>query len=158
MALHSVGFNRFVSMRPDATVAMSGEHGHDLPHGWTYEQFTVVDAGNGQLALHSVAHNRFLRMTADGDVKGGSNADASEFKAFMSWEKFAVIPVDPASNIFGLHSTVHNRFLQTVHRNVQGKEASVEQITPGCKWEQFKVVQVTDARIGANDVPFEVDA
>jgi len=57
VALQSVGFNRFVSMRPEATVRGTGEHGPDLPHGWTYEQFTVVDAGNGQVRLHSVARN-----------------------------------------------------------------------------------------------------
>ena len=137
----------------------TGEHGPDLPHHWTYEQFTVVDAGNGQVALHSVAHNRFLIMTDGGIMKGSSSADASEFKASMIWEKFAVIPVDPASNIFALHSTVHNRLLlQAHHGTVQGKIASVEQIMPNWYWEQFKVVQVTDARIGANDVPFEVDA
>ena len=158
VALHSVGFNRFVSMRQDATVDGTVEHGPDLPHHWTYEQFTVVDAGNGQVALHSVAHNRFLSMTDGGIMKGSSIADASEFKASMIWEKFAVIPVDPASNIFALHSTVHNRLLQAVHGTVQGKIASVEQLMPNWKWEQFKVVQVTDARIGANDVPFEVDA
>ena len=39
--------------------------GMDIPDGWTWERFTVVDAGNGEIALHSTIHNRFVRMNLD---------------------------------------------------------------------------------------------
>ena len=34
-------------------------HEDQMPWGWSWERFTVVDAGNGQIALHSAYHNRF---------------------------------------------------------------------------------------------------
>ena len=36
------------------------------PKEWTWERFTVVDAGNGEIALHNTWHNRFVRMNTDG--------------------------------------------------------------------------------------------
>ena len=40
---------------------------------WTWERFTVVDAGNGEIALHNTFHNRFVRMNQEG-------MDASDLK------------------------------------------------------------------------------
>ncbi|CAE7663695.1 unnamed protein product [Symbiodinium necroappetens] len=67
----------------------TGGHGPDLSQGSTYEQFTVADAGNGQVALHSVAQHRFIMMADEGNVKGGSNPDASDLKQSRISEKFA---------------------------------------------------------------------
>jgi hypothetical protein len=37
-----------------------------MPKRWTLEWFTVVNAGNGEIALHSKPHNRFVRMNNGG--------------------------------------------------------------------------------------------
>merc|ERR1719375_2836183 len=63
VALHNKAQKRFVSMNSKAnTIASSRKSWYNMPKGWTWEWFTVVDAGNGQIALHSKAHNRFVRM------------------------------------------------------------------------------------------------
>ena len=94
-------------------------------------------------------------MTEAGNVEGGKNADASELNESSISEKFAVVPVDPASRIFAFHNTAHGGALQMVEDKVQGKAAAVEDITIHATWEHFRVVQVADARIDANDVPFD---
>ena len=50
----------------------------NLPDGWTWERFEVVDAGNGNIALHNIEHNRFLAMDAQGFIRAGGLRDAGE--------------------------------------------------------------------------------
>ena len=40
----------------------SSPQGLDFPAGWEYELFTVVDAGNGEVAFHNPRWNRFVWM------------------------------------------------------------------------------------------------
>ena len=51
-----------------------------LPNNWEWERFTLVDAGNGEVALHCKAWNRFVRMS-------GETLDASEPKGATSYQQ-----------------------------------------------------------------------
>ena len=59
-----------------------------LPNNWEWERFTLVDAGNGEVA-HCKAWNRFVRMS--GETLGASDPmDADKLPA-DSREKFVMV-------------------------------------------------------------------
>ena len=57
VALHSPAHNRFVRLISEKVDAHGGPMDFDkLPLWWDSELFSVVDAGNGEVALHNPAH------------------------------------------------------------------------------------------------------
>merc|ERR1711988_1799228 len=85
IALHNSRLNRFARM--DGTEDTGATHprmdasskrdANDLPSNWAWERFTVVDAGNGQIALHNSRLNRFVRMDGTEDTATHPRMDAS---------------------------------------------------------------------------------
>ena len=77
--IQDVGRVRGMPLRPGSVIAIYSPHcrrflqvtghglgvgpemnGNGMPDSWTWERFTVIDAGRGQIALHNAQHNRFL--------------------------------------------------------------------------------------------------
>ena len=78
IAFHSDNNNRFIKMQcSGCDMRGSSEEAVDqLPSAseWPAERFTVVDAGNGQVAFHSKNSNCFMRMNDKCD--GWQHADS----------------------------------------------------------------------------------
>ncbi|CAE7326486.1 unnamed protein product [Symbiodinium sp. KB8] len=87
VALHCGIRNRYVSLNGAELQRSEVRNLNDLPSNWVWERFTVVDAGNGQVAFHNTAHNRFIQSTSLGstDPRG-----ASDFQSGWTWERFTV--------------------------------------------------------------------
>ena len=96
MAFHNAYHNRYISMNGMADFYPSDPRNFDdeFPEDWTWQKpgatlfqqiqtsslpfwilifpplstrkFTVVDAGNGEVALHNSVHNRFWKMSPEG--------------------------------------------------------------------------------------------
>merc|ERR1719409_2066492 len=62
-----------------------------LPRGWKWERFTVVNAGNGQIALHNKVHNRFIRMRNNGRMDASARRAASQLPRGWTWERLTVV-------------------------------------------------------------------
>ncbi|CAJ1415977.1 unnamed protein product [Effrenium voratum] len=139
VALHSTVHNRFVVMNDHKM--FGGIHRNPDPFrpSMTWERFTVVDAGNGQIALHSARWNRFART-------GGGVSPlqaASRLPPAHAWggERFTVV-VDAARSQIALHS--NNAFLQmTPDGNIQNTEhMNIHDLPDSNTWERFGVLQV----------------
>ncbi|CAE7780434.1 unnamed protein product, partial [Symbiodinium pilosum] len=108
VALHCSSRNRFVRMNSDLKVDGTHRDFDDLPVDWSWERFTVVDGGSGQIALHNAKWNRFVVMDADG-LRASSGKAASELPKEWTWERFTV--VDAGNGEIALHNAAHNRFI-----------------------------------------------
>ncbi|CAE7949800.1 gsk3, partial [Symbiodinium sp. KB8] len=113
---------------------------NNLPSNWVWECFTVVDAGNGQVAFHNAAHNGFIQMrgTAPGstDPRG-----TSDFQSTWTWERFTVVPADHGQFVF--HSTHHNRMM-TSHNMDSSGHMAIQDLPSACTWERFRIVPLYD--------------
>jgi len=139
VALHSTVHNRFVVMNDHKM--FGGIHRNPDPFrpSMTWERFTVVDAGNGQIALHSARWNRFAKT-------GGGVSPvqaASRLPPAHEWgaERFTVV-VDAARSQIALHS--NNAFLQmTPDGKVQNTgHMDINHLPDSHTWERFRVLQV----------------
>ncbi|CAJ1440550.1 unnamed protein product [Effrenium voratum] len=63
IALHNRVWNRYVSMSHVSLYPSPPEDDNGILDSWTHQRFTVVDAGNGQIALHNAIQNRFASYT-----------------------------------------------------------------------------------------------
>jgi hypothetical protein len=109
LALYSTKERRFVCMWGEYVGA--GDFGK-TPDSKTspHEEFTVVDAGNGEIALHCKSQNRFLRVFGnDVDSKGGEKSP-SELPADWDSERFTVI--DAGNGNFVLFLSLFHSVLQ----------------------------------------------
>ncbi|CAJ1350974.1 unnamed protein product, partial [Effrenium voratum] len=139
VALHSTVHNRFVVMNHHNMFGGGHRNPDPLPRSMTWERFTVVDAGNGQIALHSARWNRFAKT-------GGGVSPvqaASRLPPAHEWgaERFTVV-VDAARSQIALHS--NNAFLQmTPDGNIQNTEhMNIHDLPDSNTWERFGVLQV----------------
>ncbi|CAE7627339.1 unnamed protein product [Symbiodinium sp. CCMP2592] len=151
VALHCAVHNRYVSMS-GAALQRSGERGvDDLPGDWTSERFTVVDAGNGQVAFHNAAHNRFLEMRPHAKM-GCSNPHAvSDLQDWWTWQRFTVVPAGNGQFVF--HNTLHNRMIRmTDHIMDASGEKSPQDLPSGWTSERFRIVRVSEASETAQNV------
>jgi hypothetical protein len=145
VALHSKSHNRFMRMNDKSDMDTAAKDINQLPKGWTWERFVVVDAGGGEIALHSKSHNKFARMNANRDMDASGTKNINQLPKGWTWERFKV--VDAGNGEIALHNKIHNRF---VRMNKNGKmDASDKKAAkdlPPAKvwgWERFRVV-VTD--------------
>ncbi|CAE7037123.1 unnamed protein product [Symbiodinium sp. CCMP2592] len=106
---------------------------------WTWERFTVVDAGNGEIALHNTFHNRFVRMSSTGMDTSGFGA-ADELPADSIWERFTVVDVGDGS--IALHSGVHNRFISLSDDGRVGVSETKNASDLPAHLERFRLVKV----------------
>ncbi|CAE7450642.1 unnamed protein product [Symbiodinium sp. CCMP2592] len=145
-----------VHLRPGATIALQGwAHGRFLRMNtsiidasiptdwigfdWTWERFTVVDAGNGKIALHNTFHNRFVLMSSTGMDTSGFRA-ADELPSDAIWERFTV--VDAGDGSIALHSGVHSRFVSLSDDGIVGVSEERNASDLPSAIERFRVVQV----------------
>jgi hypothetical protein len=112
-----------------------------IPRTWTWEWFTVVNAGNGQIALHSKVHNRFVRMNNRGGVDGSSASFANTLSRKWTWERFTVVKA--GNGQIALHNKAHNRFIRMNNKaNVDSSPKRSRKYLPK-SWtrERFTIVQ-----------------
>ncbi|CAE7256971.1 unnamed protein product [Symbiodinium sp. CCMP2592] len=94
-------FQRYLNIGPHTHMARAG--GKDDRARWT-----VVDAGDGEIALHNQQTGRFLMMS-DADI-WGHPAAASHLHRSWSSTRFTVVP-SPVSGRFGLYNKHVSRFV-----------------------------------------------
>ena len=143
IALHNTHHNRFIRMRNDGNMDGGGESS-TYHAGWTWERFTVVDAGFGEIALYSTHHQRYVAMhgAATGPTMGSTKA------VFGSQpgpeERFAVRRV---SGEFGLHCSVHNRFITMEGKTVRptAGQFAFSHLNAVHTWERFRIFKLQDA-------------
>ena len=103
-AFHNAPQRRFLRMS-EWDVDSSGEmDANALPTWWTWEQFLVVDAGDGRVALHNAAWNAFVQVTDQHDVKKSWQKNANELPAEWQWERFDVVDAGDGKVSFRSHS------------------------------------------------------
>ena len=73
IALHNKAWNRYLSLADFTLYPSPPENENGILDWWTHQRFTVVDAGNGQIALHNTINNRFV-----GTGQGGRTHTAGE--------------------------------------------------------------------------------
>ena len=106
VALHNIFFRRYINADSTGQVRSSGEHNFELglPPNNQNERWTVVDAGEGQIALHHPRYNGFLRLKDGLDLR--RNTAPKDFQASESgWEAetFKVVNLWGGTGIFGLN-------------------------------------------------------
>ena len=106
VALHNIFFRRYINADSTGQVRSSGEHNFELglPPNNQNERWTVVDAGEGQIALHHPRYNGFLRFKDGLDLR--RNTAPKDFQASESgWEAetFKVVNLGGGTGIFGLN-------------------------------------------------------
>ncbi|CAE7256573.1 unnamed protein product [Symbiodinium sp. CCMP2592] len=116
---------------------------HGVPDFWTYERFTVIDAGNGQVAFHNSLHNRYLKM--DGERMLVSSPMAPDaYPSDWSWERFTVLPAGNGEFMF--HNSVHNRVIRMTDDGSNKVDSSShmdpQNIPEHWPWESFQIVPV----------------
>eukprot|EP00439_Symbiodinium_sp_Y106_P072900 s810_g13.t1 len=158
VGLHCARWNRFLRMNDQADMDFSAHKAADqMPWDWSWERFTVVDAGNGQIALHSAYHNRFVRMNHAG-MDASAHKAASDLPKEWGWEPFVVRYL--ANGEIALHNTFFNRFVRMTDLVVDSSDPVNLQDYPATATDwKFKIVKLADAPTEANDDPwsFEVD-
>ena len=113
---------------------------HSFPDSWTYERFTVIDAGNGQVAFHNSVHNRYLKMAGDRMLVSSPMA-ADAYPSGWTWERFTVLPA--GGGTFMLHNSAHNRMIRMTTDKVDASSHMNPQDMPaGWAWERFQIVSV----------------
>ncbi|CAE7614462.1 unnamed protein product [Symbiodinium sp. CCMP2592] len=143
VALHNAKWNRFLRMNSEADMDRSSEKAaNDLPVGWRWERFLVVDAENGQVALHSAEWNRFVKMDG-GEMQASSTKNADALPNGWTHERFAVVPA--GNGEIALHNTHHNRFIRMNSDDVDASSSRQPQDLPD-SWthERFQVVVTYD--------------
>eukprot|EP00439_Symbiodinium_sp_Y106_P073415 s810_g13.t2 len=140
IALQGQTHRRFLRMNSQSDMDASGPR-DDFPFEWTWERFTVVDAGNGEIALHNTWHNRFVRMNTDGMDASAVKA-ASDLPAGWSWERFTV--VYGGNGTIALHSRIHNRFVEVSDLGVAFRSITKDasDLPAAMIFARFRVLQV----------------
>ena len=112
----------------------------DLRTTWDREYFTVVDAGNGEVAFHNPRFNRFIRMQSK------TNMDMSGDRALLpsGWRHERFTPVNAGNGEIALYCRAHRRFVQMRWHGVmttKNQDLDADDLSPSWKFERFTVVQ-----------------
>ena len=112
----------------------------DLKKTWDREYFTVVDAGNGEVAFHNPRFNRFIRM------KSKTNMDMSGDRATLpgGWKSERFTPVNAGKGEIALYCRAHRRFVQMRpdgSMRTKDKDLNADDLSPTWTYERFTVVQ-----------------
>ena len=146
VALYNTHAKRFLRMTGNADMDGSGtwdDPAKPIPYDWSWERFTVVDAGNGQVAFHNSKHNRFVRMAGGQDMDASGLCAAQNLPGSWTWEPFT--PVYVGEGEVALHNSLHNRYIRLSPDGVADNSGimDVSGIPDGWTWERFLVVPVT---------------
>ncbi|CAE7151474.1 unnamed protein product, partial [Symbiodinium necroappetens] len=112
----------------------------DLKKTWSRVYFTVVDAGNGEVAFHNPKFNRFIRM------KSKTNMDMSDDRATLpgGWKSERFTPVNAGKGEIALYCRAHRRFVQMRpdgSMRPKDKDLNADDLSPTWTYERFTVVQ-----------------
>ncbi|CAE7370585.1 unnamed protein product [Symbiodinium necroappetens] len=126
-----------------------------LPAHWLSEQFTVVDAGYGQVAFYSAKWGRFIRLSGS-KLKTTSKRAATNLPSHWASPRFTVLPAGHGTFVF--HNTDENRMIRMTDK-VMGSSATKDpqDLPDSWSWERFKIVVVSEATQKAEDVSWSFD-
>eukprot|EP00913_Durusdinium_trenchii_P030664 g28719.t1 len=155
LALHSSIHNRFVRMARGDEMDVSGICAANLLPGaasWTWERFTAVNVGKGQIAFHNKLHNRYIRMSPEGIVDNSAARDVSGIPDSWSWERWQVVEVAPylkPGSVVALHSAIHNRFLRMNDQADMDRSGTknANELPDNWSWERFTVVEGQNGQV-----------
>ncbi|CAJ1441752.1 unnamed protein product [Effrenium voratum] len=142
IALYRKDAKKFLRMNgADMDSASWDDPKNPLPYDWSWERFTVVDAGSGQIALHSSVHNRYVRMSDANMDTSGHNA-ASQLPDGWTDERFT--PVYAGNGEIGLHNSRFNKYIRMSPEGVVDSSGAQDAsgLPQDWSWERFQVVQV----------------
>ncbi|CAE7801647.1 unnamed protein product, partial [Symbiodinium sp. CCMP2456] len=137
VALHNAIHNRFLSMGPDHWMDRSPVKAvGDLPTGWTWQRFKVVDAGNGQIGLYNEHHRRYVSMR-------GCHHRLGTYHAMHSYERFTVVPgSDLFDGVIALHNSHHNCFFRMTSTTADtSSHKSIQDLPHDWGQERFHIVK-----------------
>jgi len=149
VALYSKRHERYIkasNRRRGRDLGATGKmKARDLKKTWDREYFTVVDAGNGEVAFHNPRFNRFIRMASK------TNMDMSGDRATLpaGWKSERFTPVNAGNGQIALYCRAHRRFVQmrpdgsmkTKGGGNGDKDLNVDDLSPTWTYERFTVVQ-----------------
>lgn len=109
VGIHNRFFSQYLNIWGDLTVHSSGTRAFETAFdpSWIWERFTVIDAGNGEIALHHQRSNSFLGVNAHGIY--AIYAPASQLPAGWLDQRFEVVTI--SSGYFGLFNRHSKNFL-----------------------------------------------
>ncbi|CAE7687129.1 unnamed protein product [Symbiodinium sp. CCMP2456] len=157
VGFHNAIHNRYISMSSDGTMYPSPvrDYNEELPEGWTFQRFTVVDAGNGEYGFHNAKHNKFWKMTDTATMIASITKAAHDMPApeHWPWERFAA--VDVGNGEIGFYNPHHNRMVSLSNTEVYASPHRAPQDFPSdWTWQKFKVKLYADAGSNPNDLPW----
>lgn len=129
--------------RPDAT----------LPEKWVWEQFKLVDGGNGTFAFWNAYHRRFVRMPpALGHLDVSIVSQNGHLPDAWGWERFNLVEANDEPGEFGLWHPGHERFvvmstdadyLESSQKRILQK-GGVDRVPKSWAGERFRIVVVSN--------------
>ncbi|CAE7886089.1 unnamed protein product [Symbiodinium microadriaticum] len=148
IALHNARHNRFIKVNG----ASPHKNPDQFPQGWGMEAFEVWPAVDGEMMLWNPSVNRFVQM-GGGHMGESGHPPAGFDTRGWAWERFRVVHVKPylePGTVVGLHSAVHNRFLEmrNDHWMYRSPEKGVADLPNWWSWQHFKVVDAGNGQIG----------
>ncbi|CAE7515684.1 unnamed protein product [Symbiodinium sp. CCMP2592] len=140
VALHNIFFQSYINADSTGQVRSCCAHAFELglPPNNQNERWTVVDAGEGQIALHHPRYNGFLRLKASGlDLR---HAAPKDFQAGSGWEAetFKVVNLGGGTGIFGLQNPATKRFVSVGPGHTYVTDPS-DVLHAGWTHQQFRV-------------------
>lgn len=135
--------HKFIRMNPKGHQSTPSNRlpANGLPGSYSWEVFTVVDAGKGEIALYNTIHGRFMRMNKNGKVDSSPPVPIQKLHSAWNWERFR--PVYAGHGRWALHSKAHNRFVKMDDRAIWGSpHKAFNQLPSGWKLEKFNVVVI----------------
>ncbi|CAE7300245.1 unnamed protein product, partial [Symbiodinium sp. CCMP2456] len=115
VGIHNRFFSQYLNIH--AHLAVHSSHTHPFesgyPAGWIWERFTVIDAGNGEIALHHQRTNSFLGVNAHGMY--GIHRAASQLPAGWLDQRFEVVTI--SNGYFGLFNRHSKNYLSVGHNH-----------------------------------------
>ncbi|CAE7868826.1 unnamed protein product, partial [Symbiodinium necroappetens] len=148
IALHNARHNRFIKING----ASPHQNPDQFPQGWGMEAFEVWPAVDGEMMLWNPSVNRFVQM-GGGHMGESGHPPAGFDTRGWAWERFRVVHVKPylePGTVVGLHSAVHNRFLEMRdnHWMYRSPVKGVADLPNWWSWQHFKVVDAGNGQIG----------
>jgi hypothetical protein len=141
VALYSPAHGRFVRMNGEYAMDSSAAPGGDLPADRSWELFTVVDSGDGEVLLHSAAHGRFVYAKADGTAGASAPWPCEAPPADWTGERLRLI--DVGGGCWGLYNATLRRFLRLNSAGVVDLSIPCTPSLPGdWAWERFVVIPI----------------
>ena len=159
VGFHNALFNKYISMHPDGHLYPSPDRDFDLelPSSWTYQRFTVVDAGNGQVAFHNARHNRFVKMTDTAPLMSSPDKAAHELPDNWDSERFAL--VDAGGGQIGFYNPKLNRMISlSSAETYPSPHKAPQDYTSDWTHQKFQVKLYADASSESNDLAWSFSA